>query len=137
MRHDFWRQLNFFGANLGGFHWRESNSRQNERGKSMELDFEARSATFEETYWMHFHGFFQRARKKWFGNSMNNVWNIFVLGLVFVQNERNWDGVPLFVRSLLQVANFLTETRREGRGIMFTCMEHWPPTIACRCLLTR
>ena len=37
-----------FGANLG-FHQRESNSRQNCRGKSMELDFEARSATFEET----------------------------------------------------------------------------------------
>ena len=37
-----------FGANLG-FHQRESNSRQNCRGNSMELDFEARSATFEET----------------------------------------------------------------------------------------
>ena len=62
MRHDFWRQLKFFGANLG-FHRRESNSRQNECGKSMKLDFEARSATFEEK-WIAMTHDFQPSRKK-------------------------------------------------------------------------
>ena len=50
-----------FGADLG-FHRREPNSHQNDRGKSMKFDFEARSATFEEMLDANFM-IFQRARK--------------------------------------------------------------------------
>ena len=44
----------------------------------------------------------------------NNVWNIFVLGLIFVPKERNWGGVPLFV-PLIQVAIFL-RNKEGGKG---------------------
>ena len=48
-----------------------------------------------------------------------------ILGLVFVPNkERNWGGVPLFVPlSKLQI---FSETRREGRGVTFTCWQLLP-----------
>ena len=105
----------------------------------MELDFEARSATFEEAQgaipWI---SPIQRSRKKLIRNSTNEqcLEHLCLAGLVFVPKERNWGGnwggVPLFVPLCSQVAmNFL---RKQGgiKGLGgFTPPKPMFPVINC------
>ena len=90
----------------------------------MELDFEARSATFEETLdalsWI-----FPASSEKNNQKFKQCLEHLSFIGLVFVPKERNWGGVPLFVPlSKLQI---FSETRREGRGVTFTQNSTRPP----------
>ena len=117
MRHDFWRQPQFL-APIWGFTSGNQTPAKIVAGNPWNW-ISRLDRPHLKKHWMHFHGFFQQARKESTRNP-NNVWNISVSGLVFVPKERNWGGVPLFVPDF-QVANFrltqrCAETRREGRG---------------------